>query len=184
MIRLPQNYEVYDFSNGYDANRLRSTDYGIGKYNEKRVGMYDQALFSGARNIHVGVDISAPVGTEIYAFADGEIHSFAFHSKPGDYGYTLITEHEIENQKFYSLFGHLSKKSLAKKRLKQGFHRGEILAWIGDKDENGGWNPHLHFQLSLVAPERADLPGVVAERDLALALEKYPDPRIVLGPVY
>ena len=60
----------------------------------------------------------------------------------------------------------------------------EVIAWIGDRHENGGWNPHLHFQLSLVRPEVADLPGAVSDADRAHALTLYPDPRLVLGSLY
>ncbi len=184
VIKLPETYEVSDFSKGYDPNRVLSTKFSIGKYNEKRHNMYKQALFAGDRNIHIGIDIGAPVGTEIFAFADGNIFLFGYNPASGDYGYTLITEHMIENQKFYSLFGHLSKKSVEDKKIGQAFNRGDTIAWVGDKHENGGWKPHLHFQLSMIAPVKPDLPGVVSEKDLAAALETYPDPRIVLGPVY
>ncbi len=184
VIDLPENYEVYDFSRSYDSERMRSSQYGVGKYNEKRAGMYNQELFSGQRDIHVGIDIAAPVGTPIYAFAPGTIFLFDYNSASGDYGYTLITEHVIEKQKFYVLWGHLSQKSVENKICGQGFDRGDVIAWVGDKHENGGWNPHLHIQLSLIAPEKADLPGVVNEKDRARALEIYPDPRLILGPIY
>ena len=185
VIKLPEKYDVYDFTTGYDADRMRESTYGIGKYNEKRKGMYEHELFQvNERNIHVGIDIAAPIGTKVHAFAEGKIYLFGYNSAEGDYGATLITEHEIESQKFYALFGHLSKKSLDGKIRGQGFDRGEVIAWIGDKSENGGWNPHLHFQLSISAPTQPDLPGVVAEIDLSEALNNFPDPRIVLGRVY
>ena len=60
----------------------------------------------------------------------------------------------------------------------------EVIGWFGDSTENGGWEPHLHFQLSLVEPTTHDLPGVVAPEDREQALKKYPDPRLVLGPIY
>ena len=184
VIELPRDYEVYDFTQHYDSERPRTSAFGVGKYNEKRTGMYTQELFLGERDIHMGIDLAAPVGTPVYAFAPGEIFLFAYNSAAGDYGYTLITRHEIEGQKFYALFGHLSKKSIEQKNLGQGFDRGEVIAWVGDRHENGGWNPHLHFQLSLVAPLKADMPGVVNEKDRQQALETYPDPRIILGPLY
>ena len=184
VICLPKDFEIYDFSKGYDESRMRASLFGVGKYNEKRSGMYEQNLFSGQRNIHVEIDIAAPVGTEVFAFADGKIFLFGYNAALGDYGYTLITEHFVEEQKFYALFGHLNQKSIEQKSRGQVFHRGDVLAWLGDKHENGGWNPHLHFQLSLVAPEKPDLPGVVSDRDLEKALQIYPDPRLVLGPLY
>ena len=59
-----------------------------------------------------------------------------------------------------------------------------MICWMGDKDENGGWDPHLHFQLSLIEPETHDMPGVVSPEDREQALRDYPDPRLVLGPIY
>ena len=50
--------------------------------------------------------------------------------------------------------------------------------------ENGGWEPHLHFQLSYQEPETHDMPGVVAPSDREEALQIYPDPRLVLGTLY
>jgi len=55
---------------------------------------------------------------------------------------------------------------------------------MGKKHENGGWEPHVHFQLSLVEPVVPDLPGVVARADREQALIDYPDPRLVLGALY
>ena len=46
---------------------------------------------------------------------------------------------------------------------------------MGDKHENGGWEPHLHFNLSLVEPETHDMPGVVSPENRLEALAKYPD---------
>ena len=55
---------------------------------------------------------------------------------------------------------------------------------MGDKHENGGWFPHVHFQLVLLQPAIADCPGVVAEQHRELGLHLYPDPRMVLGPLW
>ena len=59
-----------------------------------------------------------------------------------------------------------------------------MIAFVGSKEENGGWEQHVHFQLSWEEPVDNDLPGVVAIEDRESALEKYPDPRIVLGQIY
>jgi peptidoglycan LD-endopeptidase LytH len=146
--------------------------------------MYTSDLFAGERNIHMGVDISGPVGTPIYSFADGEILKFAYNGADGDYGYTLLSKHKVDGRDLFVLWGHLQKKSVENKKVGQLIKRGEVIAWIGDKHENGGWNPHLHFQLSYEEPAVCDMPGVVSAEDLPAALLKYPDPRIVLGPIY
>jgi peptidoglycan LD-endopeptidase LytH len=184
VIALPPAYEVYDFSQGYDPNRTRSSPYGIGKYNEKRPGMYQGDLYQNQRDIHVGVDIAAPIATPVHAFFGGEVILSGDNDQPWDYGCTLVTEHRLDKRTLYALWGHLSRSSLEASFVGRRFAAGEVIAWIGDPTENGGWNPHLHFQLSWVRPEKADLPGVVSFLDLKQALEIYPDPRLVLGPLY
>lgn len=184
VIDLPKKYEVFDFTKGYDPDRKVEGEYGIGKYNEKRPGMYEGDLYSDKRDIHMGVDIMAPIGTPVHAFYDGEIHSFANNSNALDYGYTLITKHQLAEKTLYALYGHLGAKSIDNKIEGQKIAKGDVIAWVGPKEENGGWNPHLHFQLSWLEPKVADMPGVVHNDEREQALEIYPDPQFVLGKLY
>lgn len=185
VIDLPKDYEIYDFTKGYDENRLLKSPYGVGKYNEKRKDMYSGPLYDKEqRNIHVGIDIAAPVGTPVHACYDGEIYMTGYNSQVLDYGYTLITKHSFDGMDLYILHGHLSKKSIEGKIPGQKIKKGDVIAWIGEKSENGGWNPHLHFQLSYEKPEKCDMPGVVSEKNLSESLKKYPDPRLILGDLY
>ena len=184
VIVLPAGYEVYDFTGGYDARRALQNPYGVGRYDEKRRGMYTAALFAGARDVHVGVDLAGPVGEPVHAFFDGAVHRFGYNPAAGDYGYTLVTAHVINGRDVWALHGHLSARSVAGRFEGQRVAKGEVIAWLGDRHENGGWNPHVHFQLSLVRPEVPDLPGAVSDDDRAHALTIYPDPRLVLGPLY
>lgn len=187
VIRLPRDYEVYDFTKGYDPNRALASPFGIGRYNERRPGMYQGELYTDAkeqRDIHIGIDIGAPVGTPVHAFAAGEIFLFAFNGAPWDYGNTLITKHQIDGRPIFALHGHLSGASIAGKTQGQAIGAGEVIAWVGDRQENGGWNPHLHFQLSWVEPTICDMPGVVSASQLSQALRTYPDPQMVLGKLY
>ena len=55
---------------------------------------------------------------------------------------------------------------------------------MGHEDENGGWPPHVHVQLSWNEPVNGDLPGVVRPENRLAALESYPDPRLICGPLY
>ena len=82
------------------------------------------------------------------------------------------------------MYGHLDAASIGGKIVGQRVVAGEVVAWFGSFEENGGWEPHLHFQLSLIEPETHDMPGVVAPGDREQALKDYPDPRHVLGPIY
>lgn len=184
VLALPPGYLVLDMTKGPDP-RNRPGAWAVGKYDERREGIYNTPLFGGVRNIHVGIDLFGPVGSPLHAFMDGELHLMAYNAAAGDYGYTLITKHVLDNCPFYALWGHLSERSHAGKTPGQKFARGEVIAWIGDIHENGGWkNPHLHFQLSWEPPDTCDMPGVVGAEDREAALRKYPDPRLVLGPLY
>jgi murein DD-endopeptidase MepM/ murein hydrolase activator NlpD len=203
VLEFPETYDVYDFSAGYDPERVRLSKYGVGKYNEKRPTMYTSAIFQGQvsepsadaaegslpssfepRDIHVGIDLAAPAGSRVHAFFDGRIFMTGINSAEGDYGGTLITEHVLAGQKLWALHGHLSHASTKYRGVGELLKKGDVVGWLGEKQENGGWNPHLHFQLTLIEPTVCDLPGVVREKDRAEAICIYPDPRLVLGPLY
>ena len=182
VVILPEEYTVLDLSKGQWVPP--ETIFSIGKYDELRPGMYNTEIFHGERFLHVGIDIGAPIGTPCMAFTDGEVSHFGYNPEPGDYGNVLITKHKLDGVSLWALYGHLSSESIENKILGQKVVAGEVVAWFGDESENGGWEPHLHFQLSLIEPETHDMPGVVAPEDRKQALKDYPDPRLVLGPLY
>ncbi len=182
VVNMPDNYTVLDMSEGAWENP--KTEFSVGKYDEIRPNMYNTEIFGGKRNLHIGIDIGGPVGTPCMAFMEGEISHFGYNPEPGDYGYVVITKHSIGGESFWALYGHLNSKSVEGKFVGQKVLAGEVIAWFGEFDENGGWEPHLHFQLSLIEPVTHDLPGVVAPEDRGEALRDYPDPRLVLGPIY
>ena len=182
VVILPEEYTVLDLSKGQWVPP--ETIFSIGKYDELRPGMYNTEIFHGERFLHVGIDIGAPIGTPCMAFSDGEVSHFGYNPEPGDYGNVLIIKHKLDGVSLWALYGHLSSESIENKILGQKVVAGEVVAWFGDESENGGWEPHLHFQLSLIEPETHDMPGVVAPEDREQALKDYPDPRLVLGPLY
>ena len=102
----------------------------------------------------------------------------------GSYGPTIITQHRWEDRDIWALHGHLSLESLEMVKQGEEITEGQIIATIGSKEVNGGWEPHLHFQLSWEMPEGYDMPGVVARENREQSLQIYPDPRMVLGPIY
>jgi murein DD-endopeptidase MepM/ murein hydrolase activator NlpD len=157
--------------------------WSIGRYDEVR-GVYTQPLFGGVRSLHVGVDLGGPAGTPVHAWADGVVRYVGVNAAPGDYGPTVVTEHSLDGRPLFVLHGHLSGASLACSPVGRVVRAGDVIGWLGEPHENGGWPPHVHVQLSWEDPLRADMPGVVdpAERDAALA--RFPDPRRVLGPLW
>jgi len=181
-VHLPEEYTILDLSGGIWTPP--KTEYSVGKYDEVRPNLYNTELFGGTRLIHMGIDIGGPVGTPCMAFADGEVSHFGYNPEPGDYGNVVITKHDIGEVPVWALYGHMDAASIEGKSIGQKVSAGEVIAWFGAYEENGGWEPHLHFQLSLVEPGTHDLPGVVAPEDREQALIDYPDPRLVLGPLY
>jgi len=183
VVVLPEDAQVLDLSTQTGMDAQRSSLFTIGRYDEVRC-IYTQALFGGVRNIHVGIDLGAPAGTPVHAFTDCLIHKMGINGEPGDYGPTIVTEQLVNGERIWSLFGHLSAKSLTGRSVGQKIQRGEVLGWIGDETENGGWPPHVHFQLSRVKPDTHDMPGVVTAQGRDAAVRDYPDPRCVLGAIY
>ena len=181
VVKLPKKYYVHDFTKGPDKS---PTEFSIGRYDEDRKGMYESELFDGRRTLHVGIDIGGPVGTSVRAFYEGVVFNQDYLPDDGDYGNVIILEHKFNGKKLWSLYGHLDSKSIEHLEIGQNVMGGQILGWFGDKAENGGWEPHLHFQISLEKPTNCDMPGVVDPRHREEASKKYPDPRLVLGDLY
>ncbi len=133
------------------------------------------------RNIHIGLDLWGKVGTSIVAPLDGKIHSFKNNEGLGDYGPTIILEHEIENEKFYTLYGHLSLESIENLTVGTVFRKGESFATFGDSTINGDYAPHLHFQIiNNIENYNGDYPGVCNINDLNFYIENCPDPNLLL----
>jgi murein DD-endopeptidase MepM/ murein hydrolase activator NlpD len=159
-----------------------------GGYGEDR-GVYSQVLFAPEgvepRTVHLGIDIFAPAGAEVFTPLNARVHSFQVNDRPGDYGPTIILEHSAApGLKFHTLYGHLSRDSLKGLTPGAAFMAGERIAQLGTARENGGWPPHLHFQILLdIGSAKGDYPGVCrrSERERWLAI--CPDPAPLLGLV-
>ena len=142
VVELPAEYEVFDFSKGYDSERTLKYPYGIGKYNEHRPTMYvGEQFLEEQRTVHMGIDIAAPVGTAINAFYDGFIFALGNNDLPWDYGPTIITEHHWLGQRIFALHGHLSERSLKLWSIGDSISKGAVVGRIGAKTENGGRSP-------------------------------------------
>lgn len=161
---------------------------GGGGYLEDRA-IYDSPVFAGTRDaeprtLHLGIDIFAPEGTEVFAPLAGRVHSFADNNRSLDYGPTIILEHDAGALVFYTLYGHLARESLNGVHDGRAFAAGERLGWLGGESVNGGWRPHLHVQVMLdMLGQRGDFPGVCrrSERDHWKSI--CPDPGPLLGIV-
>lgn len=184
VMDYPDDLHVFDLSEKRDPAFIRSKDWAVGKYNEERRGMYTAPHYEGKRNIHMGIDIWAKAGSPVYAFYEGEVIYQQNNDRNGDYGPTIVTKYVPGDQIIYALYGHLSFSSLSLHKVGDRLEAGEKIAELGAEEENGGWVPHLHFQLSVEDPGEADMPGVVSGEDHSEALKTFPDPRLVLGKLY
>jgi 4-aminobutyrate aminotransferase-like enzyme len=170
--------------------KTRGAALGLGRYNEPRI-IYAGPAFRPAgdplaegRTIHLGIDLFVVAGETVSAPLDGVIHSVADNARSYDYGPTIILEHRLEESGlvFYTLYGHLARASTAGLTKGRAVRKGERIAAVGPDPENGGWPPHLHFQIILDLFDQAgDFPGVArpSERDVWTSF--CPDPNLILG---
>ncbi len=169
--------------------REANSPVAIGRYNEARP-VYSSPLFAGSANptderrtIHLGIDLFADPDTTVSTPFDAHIHAVADHRAALDYGPVILLRHEIgEGIEFFTLYGHLSRESIASLRVGDRLRCGEVFARIGSSAENGGWTPHLHFQIILdLLDLSTDFPGVAfpSQREVFTGLS--PDPDLILG---
>lgn len=185
LIHLKLNSST-DFKN-YIENFLTQNDAKVafGGYNEKRQLYQRSTIFKDnlneERNIHIGLDLWIEERTNVLAALDGKVHSFKYNEGLGNYGPTIILEHQENDFKFYTLYGHLSLESIQNLKIGQTFKKGEILAQLGNAEVNGDYAPHLHFQIIQdIENNFGDYPGVCAQNNLNFFLQNCPNPNILL----
>ena len=93
------------------------------------------------RQMHAGLDFAMPIGTPIYATANGVVLSAGI--QPG-YGHMVEIRH---NFGFGTRYGHLNGKYL----VKQGdfVRKGDIIAYSGNSGLSTG--PHLHYEIRFIS---------------------------------
>jgi len=151
-------------------------------FDEEKKYAIEKSTAEQPRRLHIGVDIWGPEKTLVYVPLGGMVHSFAFNNNFGDYGATIILQHQLETLVFYTLYGHLSLADIAPLKEAKFIGRGELLAHFGGPKENGNWPPHLHFQIiSDIGLYKGDYPGVCAEKERQYYLGNCPDPDLILN---
>ncbi len=177
----PKAVEIY-IENHLQRNNAKVA---FGGYNEER-NLYKSSLIFNddekeERNIHIGMDLWIKAGTPVLAAVDGIVYGFDFNAGKGNYGPTIILKHSIENQTFYTLYGHLSLESIENIEIGTIFKKEQQIATLGDSSVNGGYSPHLHFQIiKNIEDFTCDYPGVCSKKDLNFYLENCPDPNLLL----
>lgn len=113
------------------------------------------------RKMHTGIDIPAPLGTNIFAVADGIVE---FSGSRGGYGNLIIIRHSSSEKSYYA---HNQRNIVSQgDTVKQG----QIIGTVGSTGKSTG--PHLHLEVRInnnpVDPLRyytvtRDIPTVLPE---------------------
>lgn len=85
---------------------------------------------------HKGIDIAAPTGTDVYAYADGKVIFSGWDN--GGYGYLVIISHGNGIKTYY---GHNSKLLVS---VGQSVSGGQHIAEVGNTGDSDG--SHCHFE--------------------------------------
>lgn len=161
----------------------------VGHHDETRL-LYRSEAFAEAREdgpeprtVHLGVDLFAPEGTDVLAPLAAKVLSVQRNPAPLDYGPTVILEHEGEGGRpFFTLYGHLDEEVLGRLHPGVVLRAGDHVGRFGPESVNGGWPPHLHFQVILDRLDRSgDFPGVAAPTWRRAWTGLCPDPAPLLG---
>jgi murein DD-endopeptidase MepM/ murein hydrolase activator NlpD len=95
--------------------------------------------FKGRAAMHAGIDLAGPIGTPIYATADGIVQRSEYNN--GGYGNLVELDHGHGIQTRY---GHLSKSMVA---AGQRVKRGDMIALMGSTGRSTG--SHLHYEVRI-----------------------------------
>jgi murein DD-endopeptidase MepM/ murein hydrolase activator NlpD len=99
---------------------------------------YRRSPFTGQRELHKGLDISAPTGTPIYASASGKVVKV---EKDHGYGKNIMVDH---GSGIVTRYAHLSNYAVKKG---DQVKRGQLIAYVGNTGRSTG--PHLHYEVRL-----------------------------------
>ena len=164
-------------------------DFWMGYYNEPRLIYVEPAFRNGPwkasdrRTVHLAVDIFAPTSTRVYSPLDGRVVVAENRGGYLDYGGVIILEHKTpDDDIFYTLYGHLDPEFMERIKVGDAIDAGAFFAHLGDEKMNGGWAPHLHFQLALMTEGiEADWPGVGDPDEMYFWYSICPNPAALLN---
>jgi 4-aminobutyrate aminotransferase-like enzyme/Ser/Thr protein kinase RdoA (MazF antagonist) len=174
---------------GARVNSLSDKGPVLGRYAEPRL-IYGERAFrrgehraSDGRTVHLGVDIFLPAATPVHAPLDGQVVLAEHCGEDGDYGGVVVLAHRLPDCKarFFTLYGHLSKASVAGLTIGQEVPEGQLFAALGNAQENGNWPPHLHFQLGIEERGGSAWPGVAYPDEADVWQHMFPNPAALLN---
>ena len=92
--------------------------------------------------MHAGIDIGTPIGTPVYAVADGVVTNSFYSSS---YGNVVFIYHPNVNGKAYeTVYAHLDSRAVSTGEVVK---KGQYIGASGNTGRSTG--PHLHFEVHL-----------------------------------
>jgi murein DD-endopeptidase MepM/ murein hydrolase activator NlpD len=91
------------------------------------------------KKMHTGIDFAAPIGTPIYATADGKIEEVSI--KFSGYGKMVVIDHGFG---YKTRYAHMHDFAV---RSGQNIKRGELIGYVGDTGISTA--PHLHYEVMM-----------------------------------
>lgn len=127
--------------------------------------------FQGRAAMHAGVDLAGPVGTRIYATADGVV---ARSKWVNGYGNLVEVDH---GRGIQTRYGHLSRSLVAPgQRVK----RGDLIALMGSTGRSTG--SHLHYEVRINGKAVNPVPFMRSDNYLVALQQRASNPtRVAMG---
>lgn len=120
-------------------------------------GMRTHPVTGGLR-AHKGIDLAAPIGTPIFATADGVVSKAEWF---GSYGLYVSLQHGSNLETRYA---HMSRLNVASG---QRVRRGDIVGFVGSTGRSTG--PHLHYEVRVDGVAVNPLPYMQSDEHPRLA---------------
>jgi 4-aminobutyrate aminotransferase-like enzyme/Ser/Thr protein kinase RdoA (MazF antagonist) len=172
------------------AMREAGAAIGAGGYDEARVIHSTDALATGVvtderRTVHIGLDLTLPAGSPLYAPLAGVVHGFEDAATRRDDGPVIVLRHQIPGDEpltFYTRYGHLARQALEGLYVGKPIEAGERFAAVGAPEENGDWWPHVHVQIITdMLDQPCNFNGLAPASRRRTWLSLSPDPNLILG---
>ena len=117
--------------------------------------------FGRGRAMHAGIDLSGPIGTPIYATADGVVTEAEWNS--GGYGNLVKIDH---GRGIETRYGHMSKMIV---RAGERVTRGQLIGRMGSTGRSTG--SHLHYEVRIDGRAVNPIP-FMKSTDYVLAMQR------------
>ncbi len=117
--------------------------------------------FKGRAAMHAGIDLAGPVGTPIYATADGTVSDASYNS--GGYGNLVKLDH---GRGIETRYGHMSSLLV---RAGQRVSRGQLIGRMGSTGRSTG--SHLHYEVRIDGRAVNPIP-FMKSNDYLLAMQR------------